>query len=56
MRALQTMTGYAAGFLVQEHNVGPICIGHCADLLVSDGDPLADTRTQAIHAISSEAG
>ncbi len=42
MQALQAATGWAAECLGQEDEVGTVAAGRWADLVVVDGDPLAD--------------
>jgi imidazolonepropionase-like amidohydrolase len=42
MQALQAATGWAAECLGQEDELGTIAAGKLADLIVVDGDPLAD--------------
>jgi imidazolonepropionase-like amidohydrolase len=44
MQALQAATGWAAECLGLEHELGTIQKGKLADLVVVDGDPLADIR------------
>jgi imidazolonepropionase-like amidohydrolase len=42
MQALQAATGWAAECLGQEEELGTVAPGKLADLVVVDGDPLAD--------------
>lgn len=42
MQALQAATGWAAECLGQEDEIGTVAAGRWADLVVVDGDPLAD--------------
>jgi imidazolonepropionase-like amidohydrolase len=42
MDALRAATGVAARALRREHLVGALAAGRCADVVVLDGDPLAD--------------
>ena len=42
MQALVAATGWAAGCLDLEDSIGTVAPGKFADLLVVDGDPLAD--------------
>ena len=44
MQAIQAATGWAAECLGLEHQIGAIEKGRRADLVVVDGDPLADVR------------
>ena len=52
MRALMSMTGDAARYLDQDHDIGTVRTGRYADLLVLNADPIANIgNTQNIHAI-----
>jgi len=42
LQALQAATGWAAECLGREHDFGTVEKGKLADLVVVDGDPLAD--------------
>jgi imidazolonepropionase-like amidohydrolase len=42
LQALQAATGRAAECLGLEREIGTVAVGKCADLVVVDGDPLAD--------------
>jgi imidazolonepropionase-like amidohydrolase len=44
MQAIQAATGLAAECLGAEHELGTLVKGRRADLVVVDGDPLADIR------------
>jgi imidazolonepropionase-like amidohydrolase len=44
MQAIQAATGVAAECLGAEHELGTLAKGKRADLIVVDGDPLADVR------------
>jgi len=44
MQAIQAATGWAAGCLGLEHQIGAVEKGRRADLVVVDGDPLTDVR------------
>ena len=50
--ALRSATLWPAEFLGRRDSSGSVDIGKCADLVLLDGDPLADiSNTQRIHAV-----